>query len=240
MPIKTRDDWLQTGAHGTPFMDSTERLPSAAPLLDNDGFTLSDDAKTTCTESVNAQKVAAAEGATVRSGVYVLANTLLGAGMLGLPGAFKDCGYLVGGVLLLFFGCTAILGLHLLAESSAKVPRPATFYAVAEAAMPGLGLVIDLAIGIKCFGVATSYGQREPNSQFPGPARPTLRRRVWVRTSLQVPDRGGRRAAARDGGVRRARRPAESSGARACRSQHIRYMPCRATRLLSLSASSGR
>ena len=31
-------------------------------------------------------------GAPLRSGVFVLANTLLGAGMLGLPGAFADCG----------------------------------------------------------------------------------------------------------------------------------------------------
>ena len=33
------------------------------------------------------------KGTPLRGGVFVLANTPLGAGMLGLPAAFADCGY---------------------------------------------------------------------------------------------------------------------------------------------------
>ena len=96
-------------------------------------------------------------GAPLRSGVFVLANTLLGAGMLGLPGAFADCGYAVGAAFLVFFAACGALGLHLLAEAAHRVPRPASLYSVAEAAAPRLGILIDAAIAIKCFGVATSY-----------------------------------------------------------------------------------
>ena len=96
-------------------------------------------------------------GASFASSVSNLANTILGAGMLGLPHAFATAGFLPGTAMLLIFGGFASLGLHLLAEAADRSGRPASFYGVAEAAVPGAGLAIDTAIGIKCFGVATSY-----------------------------------------------------------------------------------
>ena len=48
-------------------------------------------------------------------------------------------------------------GLRLLAQCARTVGRPASFYAVADAAAPAWAFAIDLAIAIKCFGVATSY-----------------------------------------------------------------------------------
>ena len=97
------------------------------------------------------------KGTPLRGGVFVLANTLLGAGMLGLPAAFADCGYAVGLALLVFFASLGALGLTLLAYAADRAGRPASIYSVAEAALPGLGVLLDAAIAIKCFGVATSY-----------------------------------------------------------------------------------
>ena len=95
--------------------------------------------------------------APVSVGVFVLANTILGAGMLGLPAAFAGCGYIAGVLGVLLFGGSAVLGLFLLSEAANLVGRPATFHSVANAAVPGFGHAFDAAIAIKCFGVATSY-----------------------------------------------------------------------------------
>lgn len=96
-------------------------------------------------------------GAPVYVCTLVLANTILGAGMLGLPAAFGGCGYVVGTLMLCAFACASTFGLHLLSEAANFVGRPGTFHKVANAAMPGAGLLFDAAIAIKCFGVATSY-----------------------------------------------------------------------------------
>mmetsp|Transcript_39714 Transcript_39714/g.104885 ORF Transcript_39714/g.104885 Transcript_39714/m.104885 type:complete len:479 (-) Transcript_39714:273-1709(-) len=96
-------------------------------------------------------------GAPVYVGTFVLANTILGAGMLGLPAAFAGCGYVIGIVMVIGFATCAIFGLHLLSEAANIVGRPATFHKVADAAVPGFGMLFDAAIAIKCFGVATSY-----------------------------------------------------------------------------------
>eukprot|EP00965_Chrysotila_dentata_P106781 3527560-Pleurochrysis_carterae.AAC.1 len=96
-------------------------------------------------------------GAPIRSGVFVLANTLLGAGMLGLPHAFALCGALTGSIMLVCFAGCGILGLHLLAEAADLSGRPASFKSVADAALPGCSVLFELAIAIKCFGVAASY-----------------------------------------------------------------------------------
>ena len=86
-----------------------------------------------------------------------LANTILGAGMLGLPGAFAKWGILMGCIGLVVAGSAAGFALHLLSECADYVGRPAGFYQVAERAQPRLGIVIDFAVAIKCFGVASSY-----------------------------------------------------------------------------------
>ena len=83
------------------------------------------------------------KGTPLRGGVFVLANTLLGAGMLGLPAAFADCGYAVGLALLVFFASLGALGLTLLAYAADRAGRPASIYSVAEAALPGLGVLLD-------------------------------------------------------------------------------------------------
>ena len=132
---------------------------------------------------------AAAMGTPVRGAVFVLTNTILGAGMLGLPFAFASCGFLVGPCMLLMFACTSVTALFMLAECGDCAGRPATFNSVAERAMPGSGILIDVAVAIKCFGVATSYliviGDSVPKSVVSfGGSGIWLERRTWTLLAL--------------------------------------------------------
>ena len=134
---------------------------------------------------------AATTGTPLRGGVFVLANTILGAGMLGLPFAFAACGFLLGPVMLCIFASCSSLALVLLSESADAVGRPATFNSVAERAMPGSGVLIDLAVAIKCFGVATSYliviGDSVPKSMVAlGGSGFLLQRRFWTLAALAI------------------------------------------------------
>lgn len=97
--------------------------------------------------------------ATVLSSVANLCNTIVGAGILGLPYALSHCGLPLGIGLLLGCSLGCCMSLHLLAASAKAVSanRPASFYVVATAAIPRWAWLIDLAVAVKCFGVATSY-----------------------------------------------------------------------------------
>ena len=82
--------------------------------------------------------------------------------MLGLPYAFAGSGYLMGTFLLLVAGFFSSVGLHLLAVSAKKVQRTRpdikpSFYSVASEAVPSYTVIIDGAVALKCFGVATGY-----------------------------------------------------------------------------------
>ena len=65
------------------------------------------------------------QGTPLHGGVFVLANTILGAGMLGLPFAFAACGYLMGTLMLTGFGACATGALVMLSEAADHVGRPA-------------------------------------------------------------------------------------------------------------------
>eukprot|EP00550_Attheya_septentrionalis_P000212 CAMPEP_0198290390 /NCGR_PEP_ID=MMETSP1449-20131203/8285_1 /TAXON_ID=420275 /ORGANISM="Attheya septentrionalis, Strain CCMP2084" /LENGTH=655 /DNA_ID=CAMNT_0043988895 /DNA_START=207 /DNA_END=2174 /DNA_ORIENTATION=+ len=98
------------------------------------------------------------EKATIGSSVVTLLNTVAGAGMLGLPGAYAGSGFVTGTILLGIAAFFSANGLRLLAMSAKKVNAPhASFYTVASAAMPEFTMAIDLAVALKCFGVATGY-----------------------------------------------------------------------------------
>ena len=131
------------------------------------------------------------DGTPVIGGVFVLANTILGAGMLGLPFAFAACGLAIGPVMLGVFACFSITALVLLSECADRVGRPATFNTVAEKAVPGSGLAISFAVAIKCFGVATSYliviGDSVPKSVVAlGGSGWLIRRQVWTLAALCI------------------------------------------------------
>jgi len=88
---------------------------------------------------------------------FNLANTIIGSGMLGLPYAYSASGWFVGSFLLLVCGSSSGFALHTLSLCALKIGTPASFYSVATKALPAFTLVIDAAVAIKCFGVATSY-----------------------------------------------------------------------------------
>ena len=124
-------------------------------------------------------------GASVGSGVLNMSNTILGAGMLALPHALAQSGLLVGLLLLALFAALSLLGLHLLSAAADLAGRPSSFYAVAEKAVPGSGLLIDAAIAVKCFGVATAYliivGDAMPQAvEAFGATGMLLDRRTWT------------------------------------------------------------
>ena len=98
--------------------------------------------------------------ASISSCVYNLTNTIIGSGVLALPAAFATCGSALGSGLLLVFALFSAHGLHLLSLSAQIVAEgsgTASFRAVASAAAPRFATFVDLAVVIKCFGVACSY-----------------------------------------------------------------------------------
>lgn len=145
--------------------------PLAEPLLDGPG--------------------AGAVGTPMSGGIFVLANTILGAGMLGLPFAFAACGFLVGPIMLLAFALCSATALVMLSEAADMAGRPANFRSVSEMAVPGAGLYIDIAVAIKCFGVATSYliviGDSVPKAIVAfGASGILLDRRLWTLAALCI------------------------------------------------------
>ena len=94
-------------------------------------------------------------GSTIASGVVNLANTIIGAGMLGLPGAMGSTGYLMGMVLIVISAVFSAHGLVLLSKAACLTGRPSSFYSVALASVPRFTMVIDAAVALKCFGVAS-------------------------------------------------------------------------------------
>ena len=123
--------------------------------------------------------------ATMLSCYFNLTNTIVGSGMLGLPYAYAASGWVVGTFLLLICGASSAFALHTLSLCAQKMGTPASFYSIASHAMPSLTLVIDAAVAIKCFGVATSYlivvGDLMPDvmEQF-GAAKAAQSRELWV------------------------------------------------------------
>ena len=96
--------------------------------------------------------------ATIPALTFTLSNTILGAGVLGIAHAVSTSGYVLGLALLLFAAFASAFGLHLLASSARTLSTsPASFYTVAHGIIPSATPLIDAALVVKCFGVATSY-----------------------------------------------------------------------------------
>ncbi|KAG0013374.1 hypothetical protein BGZ80_011117 [Entomortierella chlamydospora] len=87
-----------------------------------------------------------------------LANTILGTGMLAMPGALAAVGMLLGSFMIVFSACASGLGLYFLSRSASRTEgRQASFFACSKLTYPWAAVIFDFAIAIKCFGVGISY-----------------------------------------------------------------------------------
>jgi len=95
----------------------------------------------------------------IHVGGLMIANTLLGgSGLLVIPYAFSQSGYILGLLLMVFFGSSSAFGSHLLHCTARRLGRaPCSFYSVTSTVAPSWVWLIDGAVMVKCFGVATSY-----------------------------------------------------------------------------------
>jgi len=95
--------------------------------------------------------------ASVQSSVINLTKTIIGAGLLAIPFAFKANGILLGISLILIAALTSAYGLYIVAKVSTKVPGDTSYFALCAITYPKLTLLFDFSIAIQCFGVAISY-----------------------------------------------------------------------------------
>lgn len=88
-----------------------------------------------------------------------LLKTIMGSGMLCLPSAFQALSLGPGFLLLFFAALVSAQGMYLLARAALQVSggRNADFALLAKATYPRLAPVFDLAILLKCLGVAIAY-----------------------------------------------------------------------------------
>ncbi|GMG25316.1 unnamed protein product [Ambrosiozyma monospora] len=97
-------------------------------------------------------------GASVQSSIVNTINTIIGAGMLVLPYAFRTDGIFIGSFILIFAALTSGFGMYLQGVSSKFLPEStASFFTVCMITYPHLSVLFDLSIALQCFGVGISY-----------------------------------------------------------------------------------
>ena len=99
--------------------------------------------------------------ATILSCLLNLSSTCMGTGLLSLPFAFAQSGFTAGCVLCVASAVTCGASLYMLVDCGRKLGPahhgPVSLAAVCEAALPGMGVTIDVAVIGNCLGTATSY-----------------------------------------------------------------------------------
>lgn len=113
-------------------------------------------------EDAQGEQKKSVDGAAIPSASFAACNinllkTIFGFGMLTLPSSLATVGYVPGLFFILLTGGLAAFGLHLFVVSSQHLGRGATVNKLALMTYPKLTILFDLAIAVKCLGVATSY-----------------------------------------------------------------------------------
>ena len=134
---------------------------SLSPSSSSASLTLSQSSSYTNSKDDDGHSSSSSHGggtASIPALTFTLSNTILGAGVLGIAHAYSNSGYVLGLVLLLLSAALSLFGLHLLTLSARTLnTNPASFYTVAHGIAPAATPLIDAALVVKCFGVATSY-----------------------------------------------------------------------------------
>lgn len=96
---------------------------------------------------------------TVASSTVNLIKTIVGAGLLAIPFAYRADGVLLAIFLILTAAFTSAYGMFILAKCSKTLlnPRHSSFFTLCSITYPNLSLLFDLAMFIQCFGVGLSY-----------------------------------------------------------------------------------
>jgi len=161
-PNSASVEMVEPKMSGSSVTEGNPLMTEGEPMTEMEDIDFSDDVDTDI-QVLTADTDSQEGQATMFSCIVNLSNTILGAGMLGLPHAFGVCGWVLGYSLLIVFACLASLGLFLLSCCATKLreadPKRGkqSFYAIAMAVLPQATTLIDAAVAIKCFGVGTSY-----------------------------------------------------------------------------------
>lgn len=78
-------------------------------------------------------------------------------GLLTMPYAISQVGLIPGILLVFVVGGTSAFALHLLSVAASHVGRESSFFTISRLTYPKGTKFFDLAIAIKCYGVAASY-----------------------------------------------------------------------------------
>jgi len=89
--------------------------------------------------------------------VLNVANAILGAGMLALPSAFAKTGVVAGVILVMLAAVLNLVTCLFISETVDAVGRPANFKKIADQALPGFSLVVDVGVVINVAASACSY-----------------------------------------------------------------------------------
>lgn len=98
------------------------------------------------------------ELASTKSSIANLSKTIIGAGMLAMPYAYRADGIILGSLIIVIAGITAGFGLYLQLRSARFLPEgQATFFGVCSISYPHLSSLFDFSVFLQCFGSAVSY-----------------------------------------------------------------------------------
>lgn len=95
--------------------------------------------------------------ATTTSSVINLTKTIIGAGLLAMPFAFRSDGLFFGFMMILFGALTSAFGLLIIYRVSYKLNTVVSFFNLCALSYPRLSLLFDFSIALQCFGTSISY-----------------------------------------------------------------------------------
>ena len=112
-------------------------------------------------------------------------NSIMGAGILGLPYAFANTGWVFGILLNLISAYFAILGCRLLSFCSSVTPAPTSFFNILHVINPHATIIVDISVALLTCGSSTAYliiiGDLMPASlETLGASGMWIDRTVWV------------------------------------------------------------
>jgi len=96
-------------------------------------------------------------GSSITSCTINMLNTILGTGLLALPTVYANAGYISGTLIVVFFGALSTFTNYMFVECALLIGRPTSFATVANRALPGLSVALDIAVIVNCIGTSISY-----------------------------------------------------------------------------------